>query len=158
MVRPIPEGFQTLTPHIICRDAAKAMDWYIKAFGAVDLGRHAGPDGKLMHGLMKIGSSMLMLADEFPEMKCLGPKSIGGTAVTMHVYVEDADAVYNRAIAAGGKATMPIADQFWGDRYGVLEDPFGHAWSVATHKYDYTPEQMAAKMQEAMAAGDCAPA
>lgn len=147
MPKPIPDGFHTLTPHIICRDAAKAMDWYEKALGAIDLGRHAGPDGKLMHGLMKIGNSMLMIADEFPDFKCLGPQSIGGTPVTIHMYVEDADALYNRAVAAGGKPTMPIADQFWGDRYGVVQDPYGHAWSIATHKYDYTPEQMAEKMK-----------
>lgn len=158
MVKPIPDGFHTLTPHIVCREAVKAMDWYIKAFGAADVGRNLGPDGKLMHGLMKIGNSMLMIADEFPDFKCLGPKAIGGTPVTIHVYVEDADAVFNRAVGAGAKVTMPIGDQFWGDRYGTFEDPFGHVWSVATHKHDYTSEQIAENMKQAMAQGECAPA
>jgi uncharacterized glyoxalase superfamily protein PhnB len=153
MARPIPEGFHTITPHIICRDAGKAMDWYKKALGAVERERHMGPDGKLMHGTLKIGDSLLMIADEFPDYKCFGPQTIGGTAVTMHLYVEDADSLYNRAVGAGANVTMPINDAFWGDRYGQITDPFGHSWAIATHKHDYTPEQIAEKAQAAMAQG-----
>jgi PhnB protein len=143
MAKPIPDGFHTITPHIVVADGGAAMDFYQSAFGAKDCGRHFMPDGKsLMHGLMKIGDSFFMLAGEFPP-HCLSPKARGGSSVTMSLYVEDVDAVFNRAVKAGCKAVMPVADQFWGDRYGVLEDPFGHSWSVATHKHDYTPEQMA---------------
>ena len=153
MVKPIPDGFHTITPHIVCRDAAKALEFYREAFGASEIHRALTPDGKIMHAAMKIGNSMLMVVDEFPEWKCLGPQSIGGTGVTMHMYVEDADALYNRAVKAGAKVTMPINDAFWGDRYGQIQDPFGHSWSIATHTHDYTPEQMGERMKAQMA--DC---
>jgi PhnB protein len=158
MTKPIPDGFHTITPHIIVANGGAAMDFYQKAFGAKDCGRHFMPDGKgLMHGLMKIGDSFFMLAGEFPP-HCMSPKARGGTSVTMSLYVENVDEVFDRAAKAGCKVLMPVTDQFWGDRYGVLEDPFGHSWSVATHKHDYSPEQMANLAKEAMSKMDCAKA
>ncbi len=149
-VKPIPDGFRTLTPHIVVKGAAKAMDFYKKAFGAEEISRHAMPDGTILHALMRIGDSMLMLNDEFPQMGAKGPSTIGGTPVTLNLYVQDADKVWQQALAAGAKATMPIADQFWGDRYGIVTDPFGHAWSIATHKQDLTPDQLNAAAAKAM--------
>jgi PhnB protein len=147
-VKPIPEGMHSLTPHLVCAGAADAMDFYKRAFGAVEVARMPGPGGKLMHGMVRIGDSALMLVDESPEWGSRGPKAIGGTPVTIHLYVEDVDAVVAQAVAAGAKLTMPVTDMFWGDRYGQLEDPFGHRWSVATHTRDLTPQQI----QEGMAA------
>jgi uncharacterized glyoxalase superfamily protein PhnB len=142
-VKPIPAGFHTLTPHLIVKGASKAIDFYKKAFGAEELGRLTAPDGKsILHADLKIGDSHVFLADEFPQMDCRGPASIGGTPVTVHMYVEDVDAAFGKAVAAGGKVKLPLADMFWGDRYGVLNDPFGHSWSLATHKKDLTPEQI----------------
>ena len=146
-VKPIPDGMHSLTPHLICAGAADAIDFYKKAFNAVELSRLPGPNGKLMHAMLMIGDSALMLNDEFPEWGGFGPKSLKGSSVTMHLYVNDADAAFAQAIAAGAKVTMPIADMFWGDRYGMLEDPFGHKWSVATHKRDLTHQEI----QEGMA-------
>ncbi len=146
-VSPVPEGFRTITPHLIIKDAAKAIDFYKKAFGAEEVMCMRGPGGNgIMHAEIKIGDSYLMIADEFPDFGCLGPKSIGGTPVTVHLYVKDADAVYNQAVKAGATATMPLTDMFWGDRYGKLADPFGHHWSVATHKEDVSPEECAKRM------------
>jgi PhnB protein len=143
MTKPIPDGFHSLTPHIVVQDAAKAIEFYKKAFGAQELGRHMTPDGKMvMHAQMKIGDSILMMGSEYPP-HCLSPKSRGGTSVTLHFYVENADAAFERAVKAGCTVKMPVGDMFWGDRYGAVEDPFGHAWSIATHKQDFTPEQMA---------------
>lgn len=150
--KPIPDGFHTITPHIVVKDAAKAIEFYQKAFGAKDQGRMFGPDGKrIMHAKILIGNSLLMLVDEFPEWKCLGPLSIGGTSVGLHLYVEDADSVFQRAIAAGASVKMPIMDAFWGDRYGKLADPFGHEWAIATHIKDMTPEEMRIAGEKAMA-------
>jgi uncharacterized glyoxalase superfamily protein PhnB len=143
-VSPIPEGMHSLTPHIVCRDANAAMDFYIRAFGAVDHGRLPGPDGKLMHGMMQIGDSWLMLVDENPEWSMNSPLALGGTPVTLHLYVADADAALARAVEAGATLTMPAADMFWGDRYGQLRDPFGHTWSIATHIRDVSPEEIQA--------------
>jgi PhnB protein len=144
--RPIPDGMHSLTPHLVCAGAAEAIQFYQKAFNAVELARLPGPDGKLMHGLVRIGDSMLMLVDENPAWGALGPHALKGSPVTIHLYVEDVDAAVAQAVAAGAKVTMPVADMFWGDRYGVLEDPFGHHWSVATHKVDLSP----AEIQQAM--------
>ncbi len=144
----IPEGMHSITPHLVCAGAAKALDFYQKAFGATDLGRMPGPDGRLMHAAMKIGDSTVMLADEMPEWGSLGPKALKGSPVTIHIYVEDVDALVARAVKAGAKVTMPVEEQFWGDRYGKLEDPFGHHWSVATHVRDVTPEEMKKAMQQ----------
>ena len=146
-VKPIPDGMHSLTPHLICAGASDAIDFYKKAFNAVEQSRLPGPDGKLMHGSVKIGDSVLMLTDEFPEWGGFGPKSLKGSPVTIHLYVDDVDAVVAQAVGAGAKVTMPIEEMFWGDRYGKLEDPFGHQWSVATHTRDLTPEQI----QEGMA-------
>jgi len=159
--KPIPDGFHTLTPHLVVREAAKAIEFYKKAFGAEVKGVLNGPDGKsIMHASLKIGDSFLMLNDEFPpfdnaqgfqEWKCLSPQSVGGSSVTIHLYVEDVDAVYNRAVSVGATATMPVMDAFWGDRYGKLLDPFGHEWSIAIHKEDLSPEEMKKRGEAAMA-------
>ena len=141
-MKKIPEGMHSITPHLVCAGAAKALEFYQKAFGATEVGRLPGPDGRLMHAAMKIGDSTVMLADEMPEWGSLGPKALKGSPVTIHIYVEDVDALVARAEKAGAKVTMPVADQFWGDRYGKLEDPFGHHWSVATHVRDVTPDEM----------------
>lgn len=153
-VKPIPDGFHTLTPHLVVKGADKAIDFYTKAFGAEVLCRMATPDGRtVMHADLKIGDSHLFVVDEFPEMGSRGPQSIGGTAVTIHMYVKDVDAAFDRAVAAGAKVIMPVADMFWGDRYGLVTDPFGHSWSLATHNEDLTPEEIAKGAQEAFASG-----
>jgi PhnB protein len=141
-VKPIPDGMHSLTPHLVCAGAADAIAFYAKAFGAVEQGRLPGPDGRLMHAMLRIGNSALMLVDEMPEWGSLGPKSLKGSPVTIHLYVDNVDATVAQAVAAGAKVTMPVAEMFWGDRYGQLEDPFGHRWSVATHTRDLTPEQI----------------
>jgi uncharacterized glyoxalase superfamily protein PhnB len=143
---PIPEGMHTVTPHLICAGAADAIEFYKKAFNAVEVTRMPGPGGKLMHASIRIGDSTVMLVDEAVEWGMLGPKALKGSSVFIHLYVDDVDAFSARAAAAGAKITMPAADMFWGDRYGQLEDPFGHRWSVATHVRDMTPGEM----QEAM--------
>ena len=147
-VKPIPDGMRSLTPHLVCDGAAKAIEFYKKAFGAAEEGRMPGPDGRLMHAQVRIGDSALMLVDEWPEMGAVGPNKLKGTPVTIHLYVADVDSAYQRAVDAGATATMPPADMFWGDRYGQLKDPFGHMWSLATHQHDYTPEQMAQNMSK----------
>jgi PhnB protein len=141
-VNPIPHGMRTVTPHLICAGAADAIEFYKKAFNAVEVMRLSGPDGKLMHACIRIGDSAVMLVDESPKWGALGPKSLKGSPVTIHLFVEDVDAFAKRAVAAGAKITMPIADMFWGDRYGQLEDPFGHRWSVATHVRDMSPDEI----------------
>ncbi|MGV7209184.1 VOC family protein [Oxalobacteraceae bacterium A2-2] len=145
-VKPIPDGMNTVTPHLVCEGAAEAIDFYKKAFSAVELARLPGPDGKLMHAAVRIGDTVVMLVDAFPEWGSVGPNTLKGTPVTLHIYTEDADQLYSQAVAAGATARMPLQDMFWGDRYGQVQDPFGHIWSIATHKVDMTPEQM----QEAM--------
>ena len=141
-VKPIPDGSHSVTPHLVCAGAADAIEFYKKAFNAVEILRLPGPQGKLMHAEVRIGDSAVMLVDESPEWGMLGPKSLKGSPVTIHLYVEDVDAFIARAVGAGAKITMPIADMFWGDRYGTLEDPFGHRWSVGTHIRDVSPEEM----------------
>jgi PhnB protein len=148
MTKPVPDGMHTVTPHLVCAGAADAIEFYKKAFNAVEGGRLPGPQGKLMHAMIRIEGSAVMLVDEMPECGALGPKSLKGTPVTIHLYVEDVDAVVARAVAAGAKVTMPVADMFWGDRYGRLEDPFGHHWSVATHIRDVTPAEMKDAMRK----------
>jgi uncharacterized glyoxalase superfamily protein PhnB len=149
--KPIPDGYHTLTPHLVVNDAPKAIDFYKKAFGAEEITRMTGPDGKsVMHAELKIGDSRFMLAGEFPQMGCLSPQSLKGTPVTIHLYVTDVDAAFKRATTAGATPTMPVADMFWGDRYGKLTDPFGHHWSVATHKEDVSPAECAKRGAEAM--------
>jgi uncharacterized glyoxalase superfamily protein PhnB len=147
-IKPIPEGMHTVTPHLIVGGAAEAIEFYKKAFGAVEVSRIPGPSGKLMHAQIRIGDSAIMLMDEMPDWGALGPKALKGSPVSVHLYVDDADAFFARAVKAGARVTMPIDDQFWGDRYGGLEDPFGHRWSVATHKREVTREEMNAAMQK----------
>lgn len=143
MTKSIPDGFHTITPHLVVTDGAKAIEFYKQAFGAHADPPMMTPDGRrVMHAQLKIGNSMLMLGSEYPP-HCLSPKSRGGTSVTMHLYVENADAAFDRAVNAGCSVSMPMADMFWGDRYGQVEDPFGHKWSLATHKQDLTLEQIA---------------
>ncbi|MDE1899377.1 MAG: VOC family protein [Xanthomonadaceae bacterium] len=149
-VQAIPDGMHSLTPHLVCRDAAQAIDFYNRAFGAIERFRLPAPDGKLIHACVQIGDSQLFLVDEMPAMGALGPQALKGSPVTLHLQVEDADAVFARAVAAGATVTMPLADMFWGDRYGQLQDPFGHRWSVATHVRDLSPEQIRAAAAAAM--------
>ena len=148
MVEKIPQGMHSITPHLVCAGAASAIEFYKKAFGATEQGRLPGPNGRLMHAALKIGDSTVMLVDEMPEWGALGPKSLKGSPVTIHLYVVDVDAFVARAVAAGAKITMPVDDMFWGDRYGKLEDPFGHHWSVATHIRDVSPEAMQQAMNQ----------
>ena len=147
-VKPIPEGMHTVTPHLVCAGAADAIEFYKKAFNAVETARLPGREGKLMHAAIRIGDSVVMLADEFPKYGSLGPKSLKGTPVTIHLYVENVDAFVARAVNAGAKITMPLENMFWGDRYGQLEDPFGHRWSVGTHVRDVSPQEMQRAMQK----------
>jgi uncharacterized glyoxalase superfamily protein PhnB len=141
-VRPVPEGFHTVTPHLVVRDARAALDFYGRAFGAEEVSRMPGPDGRLMHSHIRIGDSPLFVVDEFPEWGALGPQG-DQSPVTIHLCVEDADATFARAVEAGATPVMPVDLTFWGDRYGKLLDPFGHHWSIATRVEDLTPEQMA---------------
>jgi len=146
-VKPIPEGMHSITPHLVCEGAAEAIEFYKKAFDAVENGRMPTPDGKIMHAQIRIGDSPLMLVDAFPDMGAFGPKALKGSPVTIHLYVEDADKTFDQAVAAGATVRMPLADMFWGDRYGQLEDPFGHRWSIATHVRDVTQSEMREAMQ-----------
>jgi PhnB protein len=141
--KPIPEGFHTITPHLVIRGAAQAIDFYKRAFGAEELYRSPAPDGKtLMHAALKIGDSPLFLCDEVPQMGAKSPLALGGTPVTIHLYVKDVDRAYKQAIDAGAQSLMPVKDQFWGDRFGVLKDPYGHTWSIASHVEDVSPQEI----------------
>jgi uncharacterized glyoxalase superfamily protein PhnB len=151
-VSPIPQGFHTLTPHLVVSDSRKAAEFYKKAFGAEILGLAEGPDGKIIHAAGRIGDSMFMFNDEFPEWGVLSPTSSKTKSpVTVHIYVDDADKLFAQAQAAGAQVTMPLADQFWGDRYGTLQDPFGHHWAIATRIKELTHEEMMKAQDEAMA-------
>ncbi len=141
-VKPIPEGYHTATPYLIIKDAARAIEFYKKAFGATELMRMAQPDGRIGHAEIRIGDSPIMLADEFPEMGHRSPQSLGGSPVSILLYVEDVDALFNQAVSAGAKVQKPVQDQFYGDRIGGVTDPFGHVWYIATHKEDVSPEEM----------------
>ena len=139
----IPEGYHSINPHLIVRNAAQAIEFYKKAFGAEERFRMQGPDGKsIMHAELKIGDSIFMLSEESAEMKCHSPESIGGSPVSMYVYVRDVDAIFNQAVSAGATEMNPVKDQFYGDRSGYLRDPFGHLWSIATHKKDLSPDEL----------------
>ena len=139
-----------VSPYLICAGASEAIAFYKRAFGAEEMVRGAGPDGKIMHACLRINGSTVMLSDEFPDYGMVGPKTLGGSPVTIHLMVPDVDAAFARAVEAGATVTMEIADQFWGDRYGSLRDPFGHSWSLATHLRDMTPEEIQAAMSAAM--------
>jgi len=149
MVNPIPDGYPRVTPYLIVNGAAAAIDFYKSVLGATERMRMAGPDGKLGHAELKIGDSVIMLADEHPEMNARGPKAVGGTPVFLHVYVEDADSVFERAVEAGAEPLQPVEDKFYGDRSGGFEDPFGHHWNVATHVEDIPPDEMSKRAAEA---------
>lgn len=138
----------TVTPHLICAGASEAIEFYQNAFGAIELSRMPGPDGKIMHASLRIGDSVIMLNEEMPEWGSFGPKHLKGSPVTIHLYVENVDAVFEQAVRAGAKVTMPIDDMFWGDRYGKVEDPCGHQWSIGTHMRDPSPEEMQKAMEE----------
>ena len=150
-VKPIPEGYHTLTPYMTVRDAARAIEFYKKAFGATERGVMKDPTGKVMHAELIIGDSIVMLADEFPDYGALSPETVGGSSMGLHIYVENVDAAFDRAIKAGAQVEMPVMDQFWGDRYGKLKDPFGHKWSIATHTKDLSADEMKRGMEDAMA-------
>lgn len=153
MAKPIPDGYPRVTPYLITDGASAAIDFYRSVLGARERMRMPAPDGRVGHAELEIGDSLIMLADEFPEMEARGPKAVGGTPVSLHVYVEDADGVFDRAIQAGARALQPVEDKFYGDRSGQFEDPFGHHWSVATHVEDVPPDEMAARAAAAMASG-----
>jgi PhnB protein len=150
--KPIPEGYHTVTPYLAVDDAAEAIEYYKKAFGAKEAVRMDTPDGKIGHAELEIGDSLVMLADPFPQASTKPPTELGGTSASIFMYVEDVDAVVKRAVDAGATITMEVADQFWGDRFGSVTDPFGHSWSIATHVEDVSPEEMAERAKEAMAA------
>lgn len=141
-VKAVPEGTHTITAHLSLREAPKAIEFYQEAFGAQVLGVHKTPDGKVMHATLKIGDSQLMLADEFPGMGTPAVQTLGGSPVILNIYVEDVDRLFNQAVAAGAKVTMPLANQFWGDRYGHVVDPFGLTWALGSHVEDVTPDEM----------------
>jgi len=151
LTKPIPDGYHSVTPSLTVRGAAAALEFYKKAFGAQEIMRFPGLDGKtIMHAEIKIGDSKIMLNDEIPQMNCLSPQSVGGASSGIFLYVENADATFNKAVSVGAKITMPIMDAFWGDRCGGIEDPFGHKWTISTHKKDLSPEEMAEAGAEAM--------
>jgi PhnB protein len=150
-VKPIPQGFRTVTPYLTLHDAARALDFYKRAFGAQEIMRMDAPGGKIGHAEIKIGDSIIMLGDEMPGSGAQSPHTLGGTSAGIMLYVENVDAVFNQAVSAGAQAEAQPADMFWGDRYGRLRDPFGHSWSVATHKEDIAPAEMSKRMQQATA-------
>jgi PhnB protein len=142
MVKPVPDGYHTVTPYLIVSGGAKALEFYARAFGAVERERIEDGSGRIGHAEVVIGTSRVMLADEHPEVGALSPTTVGGSPISLHVYVEDVDAVVDRAVAAGAKLTRPVADQFYGDRVGGITDPFGHRWFIATRKEDLTSEEI----------------
>ena len=148
--KPIPDGYRTATPYLIIKGAAEAIEFYKRAFGATELLRMADAQGRVGHAEIKIGDSVIMLADEHPAMGYRGPRSLGGSSVSILLYLADVDSVFERAVRAGAKAQRPVADQFYGDRSGTLEDPFGHVWTVATHVEDVPPEEMQRRAEAAM--------
>lgn len=147
---PIPKGYHVVTPSLVVRGAANAIEFYKKAFGAKELNRMDGPGGKLLHAEIKIGDSIVMLSDEFPEMGSSSPQTVGGVSASLLIYTKDVDALFNQALAAGATVSMPLSDVFWGDRYGRVKDPFGHDWQLATHKEDLTPKEMNRRAAAAM--------
>ena len=150
-VKAVPAGTHTITPHLVVRGADKAIEFYKKAFGAEVKGVHHTPDGKVMHAAIKIGDSTIYMADEFPGMGPKAPETLGGTPVVLNLYREDIDKLFNQAVAAGATVTMPLANQFWGDRYGQLKDPFGHGWALGQHIEDVAPAELERRGKEAFA-------
>ncbi len=151
-VKPVPDGYHTVTPYLTVDDAVRALDFYKRAFGARETERMLGPGGRIMHAEIRLGDSVVMLSDEMPGMStCRSAKSLGGTTTQIFLYVPDVDTAFKRAADAGCTVTMPLADMFWGDRYGKLEDPFGHQWGLATHKEDVSPDEIRKRGAAAMA-------
>ena len=150
-VRPIPQGYHTVTPYLVVSGGARAIEYYQRAFGAKEIHRMNGPGGKVMHAELRIGDSVIMLADEMPGAGTRSPQSLSGTTGGIFLYVDNVDNAFQQAVAAGGKADMQPTDMFWGDRYGRLTDPFGHSWSIATHIEDVPPQEMEKRSKEAMA-------
>jgi uncharacterized glyoxalase superfamily protein PhnB len=148
MTKPIPDGFHSVTPSLVVCNAAEAIEFYKKAFNANEIYKFPTPDGKILHAMIQIGDSFVMMSDEFPTMGMKSPATLGGTAVTLHLYVEDSDKIFKQAVDAGAVITMPIMDSFWGDRFGTVMDPFGHSWAIATHKIDMTPDGLRKAGQE----------
>ena len=151
MTKPVPEGYHTVSPYLGVEDAARAIEYYVQAFGAKEVVRMNAPDGTIGHAELEIGDSRVMLADPFPQSSTRPPKELGGSSVSIFLYVEDVDATVKQAVDAGATLTMEVADQFWGDRFGSFRDPFGHSWSVATHVEDVPPEEIAERAKTAMA-------
>jgi PhnB protein len=147
-VKPIPEGYHTVTPYLILKDTAQAIDFYRNAFGAAETVRLNNPDGSIMHAEIRIGNSHIMLSDEYPDMGYVGPLSLGGTPVTLVMYVEDVDSIFQQAVAAGAEVVSPVKNEFYGDRSGSVKDPFGYIWSIATHVEDVSEEEMARRYAE----------
>jgi PhnB protein len=152
-VKPIPEGYHSVTPYLIVRGGTDAIEFYKKAFGAVELFRMEAPGGKIGHAEIKIGDSPIMLADEYPQMGYQGPQSLNGSPVSLMIYVEDVDAVFDQAVAAGAKVKEALQDKFYGDRMGTVTDPFGHIWHLGTHKEDVSPEEMQRRAKAAHGGG-----
>ena len=150
MAKPIPEGYHSVTPYLIVKGAARALEFYTKAFNAQELYRLEGPGGSIGHAEFQIGNSRVMIADEFPDMNARSPEALGGSPVGLCIYTEDVDALFKQALAAGAKQERPVVDQFYGDRSGTVVDPFGHKWTIATHKEDLSPEEMNRRMAEMM--------
>ncbi len=153
MTKPIPDGYHTATPYLIIGGAGDAIEFYKKAFGATELFRFPTPDGKIGHAEIKIGDSPIMLADEFPEMGYKGPQTLGGSPVSIMIYVEDVDTIFNQAVAAGATVKEAVTDKFYGDRLGTVTDPFGHVWHISTHKEDVSLEEMQKRAQAAHGGG-----
>jgi PhnB protein len=148
-VKPVPKGYHSVTPALVVRGAAEAIEFYKKALGAEELTRMPSPDGKIMHAELKIGDSIIFVSDEFPNMGVTrAPQTLGGCTSTLHLYVPDVDASFQQAVDAGGKVSMPVADMFWGDRFGSFSDPFGHHWGILTHKEDLTAEEVDKRAQD----------
>lgn len=152
-VNPIPEGMHSLTPQLVCAGASDAIAFYKEAFGATELMRFPTPDGKIMHAQIKIGDSVVMLTDESPQHDMLGPKALKNTPVSLYLYIHDADKAFEQAVAAGATVVMPLADMFWGDRWGLVEDPFGHRWHIASHIRDVGPEELKRAAQDSQCPG-----
>jgi PhnB protein len=148
MAKAIPDGYHTVTASLTLKDAAAAIDFYQRAFGARETMRVNSPDGKIMHAEIQVGDSRIMLADEYPGMGCVSPASVGHATSSLYLYVPDVDAAFKRAVAAGAKAVMPVTDMFWGDRFGAVDDPSGHRWGLATHMEDPSPEEMGRRQKE----------
>lgn len=155
MVKPTPDGYHSVTPYLIVSNAAKALEFYQRAFGTTETMRLHGPDGKIMHAEVRLGDSTIMLADEFPEMQAVSPTTLKGTAGSLMVYVDDVDSRFQQAVAAGATVKRAVQDQFYGDRSGTLVDPFGHVWTLSTHTEDLSPDEISRRFEAMMKQQPC---